>query len=76
MRTKKATAAEIELMRDLLIEAEFERLVEMTPEQLMEEFKDEPGLPEGRAQELLRRAIAQVDSEAAAEKARRGDRGA
>jgi hypothetical protein len=59
--TQKATLGEQwRLVQELLDEAEIERLGAMTPEQIEEEAKSS-GVGEGRARELLRRAIERAD---------------
>lgn len=60
--TQKASLGEQwRLVQELLDEAELERLGAMTPEQLEEEARDS-GVEEGRARELLRRAIERADA--------------
>ena len=59
--TQKASLGEQwRLVQELLDEAEIERLGAMTPEQIEEEARDS-GIGEGRARELLRRAIERAD---------------
>jgi hypothetical protein len=52
----------VDFVREMLLEAEFDRIAALTPEQLREEFKDEGDIPPGWGQALLRKVIAQVDA--------------
>lgn len=55
-----------DLMRELLEEAEIQRIEELTPEQMAEEAKGS-GLAPGEGLEMLRRAVAAVDASGAAQ---------
>lgn len=51
----------VDFVERLLLEAEFDHIASLTPEQLREEFGDDD-VPPGWGQELLRKAIARVDA--------------
>lgn len=57
----------VDFVRELLLEAEFDRIASLTREQLREEFGQGEDVPPGWGQELLRKAIAQVDAGEACE---------
>jgi len=58
----------VDFVRQLLLEAEFDRIAALTPVQLREEFGD-GDVPPGWGQDLLRKAIARVDAGDVSERA-------
>jgi len=52
----------VDFVRELLLEAEFDRIAALGPDQLREEFGAGDDVPPGWGQELLRKAIARVDA--------------